>query len=98
MQIHVAIYKWKAGSSPESIENALAKVKEVRNRVPGLLGIFVGPNTSKYGEGYTHAIVVVGEDEAALAAYRSDSLHQEAASEIDSMEDAGIGVDLTDRL
>ena len=98
MQVHVAIYKWKPGTSPASIDNALAKVKEVRNRVPGLLGIFVGPNTSKYGEGYTHAIVVIGEDGAALAAYRKDSLHEEAAAEIDSMEDAGIGVDLTDRL
>jgi hypothetical protein len=58
--------------------------------------IFVGENTSKYSEGYTHAIVVLGEDQAALDAYRKDSLHEEAAHEIDAIEEVGVGVDFAD--
>lgn len=96
MQIHVAIYRWKEGTSRDTILTALAKIKEVRSRIPGIMGIFVGENTSKYGEGYTHAIVVIGEDESALAAYRADSLHEEGAREIDTIEAAGVGVDFSD--
>jgi heme-degrading monooxygenase HmoA len=96
VQIHVAIYQWKDGTDPEQVRASLAKVKAVRDRVPGLLGIFVGENTSKYSEGYTHAIVVVGEDQAALDAYRKDSLHEEAAHELDAIEQVGVGVDFAD--
>ncbi len=97
MQVHVAIYRWKSTARREDIEAALDKVKRVRNNVSGILGIYVGENTSRYGEGFTHAIVVIGEDQAALDAYRADSLHEEAAKEIEFFEDHGVGIDFADR-
>lgn len=97
MHVHAVAFKWKADASSEEIEAALATLKEVKNHVPGLLGVFVGPNLSTHGEGFAHAIVVVGEDEEALSAYRSHPLHLEAANAIRQLQEIGVGIDLDDR-
>lgn len=55
----------------------------------------IDENTSKYGEGYTHAILVRGENQAAIDAYRNHPDHARVATIIESMEDKGIGVDFS---
>jgi heme-degrading monooxygenase HmoA len=92
MQIHIALYKWKGSVKPEAIDKALDKVKALRT-VPGIIEISCGENTSRYSRGYTHVILVRGEDQAAIDAYRNHPAHAVVAKEIEAMEDEGVGVD-----
>lgn len=93
MNIHIALYKWRETVTPEQITQALKEVEDLASKVPGILDILTGQNTSKYSEGYTHAILVRGENQAAIDAYRNHPDHAKVAAIIEAMEDQGIGVD-----
>src|SRR5580692_2422469 len=93
MNVHIALYRWKLSASRESIANALKGIEELANKLPGIIDIMAGENTSKYGDGYTHVILVRGKDQAAIDSYRAHPDHARLASEIEAMEEHGIGVD-----
>lgn len=97
MNIHIALYEWKESATQEQISQALKEVEALASKVPGILDITTGENTSKYGEGYTHAILVRGKNQAAIDAYRNHPDHIKVAGVIEAMEDRGIGVDLSPR-
>lgn len=94
--IHIAIFKWKNGVERRKVDEALQMVRDVAPRVPGIRAIYCGPNSSKFGQGYTDAVVVIGDSQAAIDQYRKDEVHEKAAKLIDAMELDGIGVDLSD--
>ena len=94
--IHMAIFKWKEEATTEQIDDALQLVRDVKERVPGILEIFCGNNTSKWSQGFTHAVVVVGETQESIDAYRKDDVHVKAAEIIEAMELDGIGIDFHD--
>lgn len=96
MHLHVAIFKWKDGVTTEQVDDALQMVRSVRSRVDGLVGIYCGQNDSKWSQGFSHAVVVVGKTAQAIADYRADEIHEVAAALIDKMELDGIGVDFSD--
>jgi hypothetical protein len=93
MNIHIALYKWKPSARPEDIDRAMQNISSLADKVPGIVDIVTGINTSRYGEGYTHVILVRGKDQAAIDNYRNHPDHTSAASEIETMEERGIGVD-----
>lgn len=97
MNIHIALYKWKETATPEQISQALKEVEALASKVPGIVDIVTGENTSEYNEGYTHAILVRGKDQAAIDAYRNHPDHAKVAATIETMEDKGIGVDFSPR-
>ncbi len=94
--IHVAIFKWKDMVTRDQVESALQLVRDVADRVPGIHSIYCGRNTSKWAQGFTDAVVVIGENQEAIDQYRADKIHVEAANLIDEMELDGIGVDFSD--
>ena len=96
MLVHIAIYRWKPGTPSDEVSEALDQVRELRAKVPGVLDIRCGENFSRWNEGYTHAIVVLGEDRAALDAYRAHPDHESVAARIEAIEEAGIGIDFED--
>jgi hypothetical protein len=93
MNVHIALYKWKSSATPEQIRQALENVEALAIKVPGIVEISAGENTSKYSEGYTHVILVRGKDQAAIDAYRAHPDHTKVAEQIEAMEEHGIGVD-----
>jgi len=97
MYVHIALYRWKASATPGRIKTALEGVKTLADKVPGVVEISWGENTSKYSDGYTHVILVQAENQAAIDAYRQHPDHEKVAKEkeIETMEDHGIGVDFT---
>lgn len=95
MQIHIALYKWKPNVSSRQIENALKEVEALKAKVPVIAEISTGQNASKYSEGYTHVILVRGQDQTALNNYRSHPDHAKVAKVIEAMEEHGIGVDFS---
>lgn len=93
MIIHIALYKWKSGATKEQVLNSLRKVQELKNKVDGIVDIFVGQNYHKESKGLTHGVVVVARNQEALDAYRSHPDHSIVAKEIESIEDDGLGFD-----
>jgi len=93
MYIHIAIFKWKSGVARDAIDDALLLIESLARKVPGILDISVGDNTSKYSEGYSHVVLVRGESQEAINAYRHHPDHERAAAILDAAEEHGIGVD-----
>lgn len=93
MNIHIALYKWKTHVTHAEVEQALVEVESLAGKIPGIIEISTGENTSKYSEGYTHVILVRAESQAAIDAYRAHPDHAKVAVRLDAMEDTAIGVD-----
>ncbi|HLC67710.1 MAG TPA: Dabb family protein [archaeon] len=93
MIVHIAIFKWKSEVTKEEVEKVLADVRALKAKCKGVIDIICGENFSRYSEGFTHAIVVLAEDQKALVGYRNHTLHQALAEEIEEMEERGIGMD-----
>ncbi|HEV3157276.1 MAG TPA: Dabb family protein [Candidatus Baltobacteraceae bacterium] len=96
MITHIALFTWKDGTTPNDIVEALQEVKSLRHKVEGLLAIHCGENFSKWNEGFTHAVVVLAENQDALDAYREHPDHEAVAAKIEAMEHRGIGIDFKD--
>lgn len=93
MIIHVALFKWKEGTSAETIDRVLNDVKALKNECTGIKDIFVGKNYHKESKGLTHGVVVVAEDQHALDGYRNHPKHKEIAEAIEAIEEGGLGFD-----
>lgn len=93
MYVHIAIFRWKADSTPAAVQEALQTVKSLEPLVDGVTAIHVGENYSKWNQGFTHAVVVIGESQEALDRYRDHPVHAAVAQAIDAMEEDGIGID-----
>ena len=93
MNVHIALCKWKPDVALYEVEQALAEVESLAAKIPGIVEISTAENTSKYSEGYTHVILVRGDNQAAIDAYRAHPGHSKVAERLDAMEGAAIGVD-----
>lgn len=93
--VHIALFRWKPSASLDEIEEALSIIESLSDVVPGIIDISVGFNASKYGEGYTHAVLVRAETQDAIDSYRKHPDHERAAAILDAAEDHGIGVDFS---
>lgn len=93
--VHIAIYKWRADAPIDEIEAAIDSLRGMANDVPGIRLITWGRNESKFSEGFTHAILIVGIDPESIQAYRDHPLHLPVANLLDVWEDFGVGVDFT---
>jgi len=93
MHVHIALFRWKDSATQEAIATALATIESLASKVPGIVEIVCRKNESKYAEGYTHVVMVRGESQEAIDAYRAHPDHVLAARQIESIEDRGIGVD-----
>jgi hypothetical protein len=91
--VHVALFAWKHDVQQSDIDRVMSEVASLQDKVPGVLEIFAGENHSKYSEGYSHVVMVRGESQEAIDAYRSHPDHVKVAAEIDSYELKGVGVD-----
>ncbi len=69
--IHLAIFKWKEGAPIDQIEQAFEEQRQhVTSEVPGVRSLEWGLNRSPFGKGYTHALLVVADDQKGIDAYR----------------------------
>ena len=93
MNVHIAIFRWKVGVSETEVDNALNDVAALQSKIPGIVEISCGKNTSKHSDGYTHVVLVRGKNQAAIDAYREHPDHITVAARIEAIEEHGIGVD-----
>lgn len=93
MVIHIALFKWKSGTTSKQILKALKKVQILKNKIDGIRDIFVGENYNNESKGFSHGVVVISDNQESLNTYRKHPDHEEVANLIEKIEDDGIGFD-----
>jgi hypothetical protein len=75
---HVALFKFKEGTSQEHIDRALDQILELSESIDGIEDYVSGLNNSAEGlnQGYTHGFVMTFGDVAARDAYVAHADHE----------------------
>lgn len=76
---HVALFRWKEEASQEAIASALAELRKLKDKIPGLVDVSSAANFSERAKGYTHVLVMRFKDRSALAAFGPHPDHQRVA-------------------
>jgi hypothetical protein len=76
---HVAWLRFKAGVSPERIDDHMAACRLLVDRVPVLENLECGPNLTDRSGGFTHCIIASLPDRDALSAYLDHPDHAPVA-------------------
>jgi len=77
MVIHTFAFRWKPEVTSEQKQRAIAAIRDLQGRIPGLLETWVGENISPRSQGYELGGVMKFESLAALEAYSPHPVHQE---------------------
>jgi hypothetical protein len=75
---HVALLKFKEGTSQEQIDEVFNQLLDLSENVAGIDDYVAGPNNSPEGlsDGFTHGFVMTFHDAAARDAYLTNADHQ----------------------
>jgi hypothetical protein len=75
---HIALLKFKSGTTDEQIEKVFADLMDLSETVPGIEDYVSGANNSPEGQnqGYTHGFVMTFENAAARDAYIPHPEHE----------------------
>ncbi len=72
---HIVWVKFHDDIRPARIEEHVAKLMALKDRIPGIREVSVGENFTDRAAGYTHGLSVLLEDRAALTAYAKHPYH-----------------------
>jgi len=88
---HVVLLKFKS-SAKEKIDEAMAALASLKEKIPGLLDFSGGRNTSQEGlsKGFTHGFVMTFEDEASRDAYLPHPEHEKVKELVFGLLDGGL--------
>jgi hypothetical protein len=73
---HIVLFRWKEEASQEARDSAVAELRKLKGKIPGIVDLSCGANFSDRAKGYTHGLVVRFKDHAALEAYGPHPEHQ----------------------
>src|SRR5258708_24079134 len=73
---HILLLRWNEEASQEAIDNAMAELAGLKDKIPGIVGLSSGVNFSDRAKGYTHGAVMRFTNRAALEAYYPHPEHQ----------------------
>ena len=73
---HILLMRWTDEASQEAIDNALAELRGLTDKIAGIVDLSCGANFSERAKGYTHGLVIRFADRAALEAYFPHPEHQ----------------------
>jgi hypothetical protein len=76
MFIHTFAFRWKPAVTTEQKLRAIAAIRDLQGKIPGLLKTWVGENISPRSQGYELGGVMKFEDRAALESYGGHPVHQ----------------------
>jgi hypothetical protein len=93
MIVHIALFRWKKGTSEKKAAGTLKQVEAIQKKVSGIVSIHTGKNYHHESKGFTQGVVVIAKTQKALDAYRKHPIHQKLAPKIMKMEADGIGFD-----
>jgi hypothetical protein len=89
---HVVLLKFKPGTTPGEVAEAMGDLKAIQKKLPGLLDFTWGPNVSVEGlaKGFTHGFVMTFADAQARDAYLPHPDHEAAKAKIFNLLDGGL--------
>jgi len=75
---HIALFKFKEGTSEEQVQSVLDQLLEISDTIPGIEDYVAGTNNSPEGlsQGFTHGFVMSFADAAARDAYLTHPDHE----------------------
>jgi len=73
---HLVLFKWTEEASQEAKDSALAELRRLKGKIPGIVDLSCGANFSDRAKSYTHGLVVRFPDRSALEAYIQHPDHQ----------------------
>ncbi|HHT01395.1 MAG TPA: Dabb family protein [Firmicutes bacterium] len=79
---HIVLLKKKPEATDEQMEELVARLKALQDKIPNILDLTVGYNFSARGQGFTIGLVVRFPDKAALEVYQPHPAHQEVVQYI----------------
>jgi quinol monooxygenase YgiN len=82
MICHLVLYRMKPEKSAQDEDRLLAEARRELARLPGVKNLRVGRTLSGPQQGYTLALAMEFDDQAALEAYRVHPGHQRFVKEI----------------
>lgn len=77
---HIVQFQWKPEATAEQVARAGAGLLAMRGRIPEIRDIRFGPNLVEEQVPYTHVLVVVCDDMAAVRRYVAHPVHVEAVA------------------
>ncbi|HZP05096.1 MAG TPA: Dabb family protein [Terracidiphilus sp.] len=75
MFIHIFGFRWKPEATEADQARATREILAFRGAIPGLIDVYVGPNLSPRGQGFTFAGLMRFTDRAACDAYAIHPTH-----------------------
>ena len=76
---HVVLFRWTAAATPEQVSAAGDALLGMRGRIPEVHSVSFGPNLAESRNEYTHALLVVVDDMAAVKRYVDHPHHVHVA-------------------
>ena len=75
---HIVVFKYKAGATPDQIEEVTKAFKALKGRIPGIVSFEYGVNDSPedLNHGFTHVHLITFENVAARDAYLPHPEHK----------------------
>lgn len=94
MQVHIALLKWKEGVDYALVEEAFGYLRQVKDRIDGIVDIYCGHNTNEqWSKGFSEVVVVLAHTTEAIEAYLVDEVHERAVKILDQITLDAIGAD-----
>jgi hypothetical protein len=81
---HIALVRFKAGTSAQVITECFTKLRGLRAVIDGIIDYSWGANTSPedLSQGFTHALIMTFKDAMARDAYLAHPAHEKAKASI----------------
>jgi len=76
MICHIVLYKMKSGTTEADERSLMDRARRELAKLPGVMNLRVGKSIEASAQGYSIALVMDFQDEAALEAYRVHPEHQ----------------------
>ena len=76
---HVVLFRWTASATPEQVAAAGAALLGMQGKIPEIRSVAFGPNLAESRAEYTHALLVVVDDMAAVRRYVDHPHHVHVA-------------------
>jgi hypothetical protein len=94
MMHHVVLFRWTAAATPEQIAAAGEALRGMQGKIPEIHSVAFGPNFAESKSEYTHALLVVVDDMAAVKRYVDHPHHVHVAKTfLLPIRDARLAVD-----
>ncbi|MGV3487103.1 MAG: Dabb family protein [Tuberibacillus sp.] len=82
---HIVLFKFKDETTKEQKEEGMKRLRELKQKLPGIIDIQAGHNFSDRAKGYTMGLTVRFESREDLEHYGPSAEHQEVVKYLDDI-------------